>query len=366
MNAEEVFMNQPIVTSMMLLTGLLSSSAAFGQFQQITKPNLKWPVGGMPTDFRVSRDGTRLAVATEKSQTIVFDLPNGKRAFEVGMNGPYGRVALSSNGRLVACVARDDRDVNIYDIPTGKRVHTFTSHTGDYGQLQFSADDSTLYALQSKEGYRGIVAYNLAKKQVSRLIPGNLRSTQSIFAMTLDHDNAALYYFHHTDTSTFQPQAIGGSSNAYSSDWILVRRDLKTGKEKNIFTHSAAAHRQWGEWVRFTLSPDGKTMLMGPFTIDLVKGVGRKEPDTERMKMGTSYSPDGRYMFTSLGAGTEIFEAKSGEQSLLLVPRVSREVTNKYVPPVLSLDGTKVYTSGDLDEIWVWDIGNFLKANGKK
>jgi hypothetical protein len=58
------------------------------QAQQVTTPAMVIPVGGIPCDFGMSRDGTRLAVATFKSKAFVFDLPDANKVIELDVHGP--------------------------------------------------------------------------------------------------------------------------------------------------------------------------------------------------------------------------------------------------------------------------------------
>jgi WD40 repeat protein len=330
------------------------------QAQQVTAPAMVIPVGGIPCDFRMSRDGVRLAVATFKSKAFVYDLPDAKKVLELDVHGPGARVALSPDGKLVAVSAADNRDVSIIDISTKKVVGRIPNRIGENGQLLFSPTGDALYILQSEPGSKGIVAYTLKNKKVGRLFPKGLVHKESIFSMVIDDVDMAMYYYRHYDSSTSHLQGFYGSINSYSGTRTLVRRDLKTGKEGVIYT-DAAGDNTWNEKVRLALSPDRQTVILDQVAIDVISG--EVSEDFDNKLHAAEFSRDGRFIACSQGAGASLCDATTGIRLALLSKRASRDVDNKFVPPIFSLDGTKVFTSGDDESIWVWDINEFLKQN---
>jgi WD40 repeat protein len=267
---------------------------------------------------------------------------------------------LSPDGKLVAVSAADHRDVSIIDIATKKTVGRLPNRIGENGQLLFSPSGDTLYVLQSEPGSKGIVTYVLKNKKVGRLFPTGLVHKESIFAMVIDDAGMAVYYYRHYDSSTFHLQNNGGSINSYSGTRRLIRRDLKTGKEQVIHSDEIG-NDTWNEKIRLALSPDCKTIILDQIAIDVASGVVSKDFDNKLH--AAAFSPDGRFIACSRGAGASICDAKTGIQLLLLAKRASRDVENKYIPPIFSLDGTKVFTSGDDESIWIWEINEFLKHN---
>jgi RNA polymerase sigma factor (sigma-70 family) len=66
-----------------------------------------------------------------------------RRWSDSGQASPRGeRLAFSRDGRLLATT--DGAKVHLWEVPTGKKVHTFAGHRGECGALAFSADDRRL------------------------------------------------------------------------------------------------------------------------------------------------------------------------------------------------------------------------------
>jgi WD40 repeat protein len=89
-----------------------------------------------------SRDGKRIAAATEAGPVRVWDADTGATIASISSGSPAFAPAFSPDGALLA-YARDDHSVRIIELPSGREARSFSGHNAEVISLAF-ADARTL------------------------------------------------------------------------------------------------------------------------------------------------------------------------------------------------------------------------------
>ena len=90
-------------------------------------------------DVAVSPDGRFLGCGAPENKVKVIDQDSGKDVLLSGHEGPVNAVAFDRGGRLIAS-ASDDGSVRLWDLSTGKAVHTLKGHSKKAHTVAFSPD----------------------------------------------------------------------------------------------------------------------------------------------------------------------------------------------------------------------------------
>jgi WD40 repeat protein len=107
-------------------------------------------------------DGRQLATASWDGLVTLWDIKSGKKVHTLrGHTDRAIGVAFSPDGRRLASSSCDNT-VILWDTQTGKKLNTLTGHIGYTLALAFSGDGKTL-ATSSGHRYRGeILLWNVA------------------------------------------------------------------------------------------------------------------------------------------------------------------------------------------------------------
>ena len=108
------------------------------------KPVRRFPIDGS-TAYCVafSPDGKRLAVASWNVQ--LWNVRSGERIRTISPKSNPLSVAFSPDGGKLAAGGHD-KEINVWDVDTGKCLRTFVGHEGNVKSLAFSPDGRSILA----------------------------------------------------------------------------------------------------------------------------------------------------------------------------------------------------------------------------
>jgi WD repeat-containing protein 61 len=171
------------------------------------------PAESWGVKFDPAKGSTLLAIGGGVSQCVhVYDVRDGEKkkslelpatTAEKPKNGRFVHsVAYSPDGKRIACGATDGT-VGVFDVKTGKCVHTLTGHVAPVRDITFSPDGKTLYTA-CDDGYAHV--YDAQNKSLIESLSGH---KSWVLSLTASPDGTAL---------------VTGSSDATIKLWDLKTR----------------------------------------------------------------------------------------------------------------------------------------------
>lgn len=111
--------------------------------RQLAKLNIKGSAGAV-TAMNVSPDGRYLASVSADLTPRIWDLKEGRQVLKLGKLGGIANVALFLPDSLSFLTADDSGTIELWNIPSEKKVRSFTGHAGPVTALGLSADGTTI------------------------------------------------------------------------------------------------------------------------------------------------------------------------------------------------------------------------------
>jgi len=275
-------------------------------------------VDEVPGGVFFSADGKTLVTACRDNQVRVFDVSTGKqvRARKYGTGGALlgadrlveridkkgvqvwdlteermlqllegapvrGRSALSRDGKLMAAADTDSREVQVFDVASGKRKHVLPDGLGGASELLFSPDGESLVAANYDNDIR------IWKTRSGELVRKIEDMTGAMF------------------TAQFTPDG---------------KQLVMAGLDETMYVLDAATwqklrtYKGHGETIAaLAVSPDGKMIVTGGFDVsttrnpvkvvfwDLTSGKVLKTVRAPHRVMSLAFSPDSQWVAMTAG-----------------------------------------------------------------
>jgi serine/threonine protein kinase len=215
--------------------------------------------------------GNLVACGGEDTLIRVFDLTNGREAFQLEGHGEtVYSLAINRDGNLLAS-ASSDQSVRIWDLPQRKLVHVLAGNSSDIGNIVFSPDGQRL---ATAGGDRCVRVWDVASgRELAKLI-GPTRQVRSIawrpdgsrIAATGDDGRIHLWA-----ADSYEPtQVLTGFMRAPLSLAFVPDRDEIVGLEWNdnprqwdLLTTRHIGPKCYVRATQIALSPDGALAAVG-------------------------------------------------------------------------------------------------------
>ena len=211
-----------------------------------------WDQNGVGSRVDFSPDGRTLAGAgfSKDKQVGILDVQTGKRLQSLAGHTEWATdaVAFSPDGKLLASSGAD-KQILVWELPTGKLRHRLASQPSRVPALAFSPDSTIL----ASGGNKSIRLWDMGSGRLRKSLEGH-RDWICALAFTPDGKTIAggscdWLYHRGRDTSGFSPPDPG-----CNSQWILW--DAATGDVRRTVTES-------GRLLSLAISADGKSLACG-------------------------------------------------------------------------------------------------------
>jgi WD40 repeat protein/DNA-binding SARP family transcriptional activator/energy-coupling factor transporter ATP-binding protein EcfA2 len=202
---------------------------------------------GIGTGVAFSPDGTMVATSGEDG-AAVWSIPSGRRLAMLSATGKMTAVAFSADGSLVA-TGGDDGTARIWDIASGRLLTTLTGHVGTVTGVAFSPDGTRLATSGADRTFRVYVLPidQLVRIALSRLTRG-LTSAE------------CLQYLHvSTCPSSAEPATAPGTGHPSAPELM--------GPEGAFLVGDFVVSFSQGRWAVHATDPDGAILDAGPYTV---------------------------------------------------------------------------------------------------
>lgn len=293
------------------------------------------------TSIRLSRDDKRILIGTTGETAFLCDIDTGKRiqTFASGTRGDprVQCVALNGNGSAVITVVDGQRTAVLWDVNSGKPLHSFGKTASTCWDLSLSADGNYL---ATAVGNSASIWDTATARRVQHL----LGHDGEVYSVALSADGKL---------------AVTGSADRTAILW-----DAGSGQMlKSFVAHDDSVKSVGisndGKHVVTSSDGDGTAILWDAVTGKKLRTFqGKIEPDDASNRFSTvGLSPDGRYLVTGAYDSTvTLWNAATGKKLLEYPDHHSQEIDSI----AFSRDGKRV-VSGSWANVNVWET-----ATGKQ
>jgi WD40 repeat protein len=298
-----------------------------------TDPVLKIDLSSAVDSIAFSRDGKTLASGDRDKDVILWDVQTGKRIHTLSRHSDaVWAVAFSPDGNTLASGSAD-RTIILWDTNTGQFLDQLKGHTELINSLSFSPDGSTL---ASGSGDSTIILWNMSPRQ------------------PLAHPVSGFSHSGPVSGIAFSPDGKTVASGSPAQTIMLW--DARTGQafsDEPLYTHIAGVSS-------IAFSPDGRMLALGSddqtiilWDVKTRQPIGKPLPGHTKNVTSVAFSPDGR----TLASGSE-------DQTIILWDVKTRQPIAKpltgHTKSVTSLafnrDGRILASGSDDATVILWDV----------
>jgi WD40 repeat protein len=274
---------------------------------------------GMDTTARIWDATTGALKRTHVGRPITYDVP--------GLQG-RSQVVFSPDGRTLLVIAREAREVRMWEIETGKQYMTLANLIS-MSEAAFSPDGRFL-ALAA--GSNGLQVIDLGTRKVTKT-PWETKNVSTAWTAKFTQDGSTLLTW----------------MGARDDNSVYFSIDVQTGKLKTAIATPKDKRTRWG------LSPDGCIVLRvdeknfvtlwNALSGRSMTSIGPMNGQIGRL----SVSPDNKQLAIINGKVIKIYDVASGEFKLDLADLVSENAIAVFSP-----DGTTLIAE-DKEGLKIWD-----------
>ncbi|MCB1188948.1 MAG: TIR domain-containing protein [Leptospiraceae bacterium] len=293
-----------------------------------------------------------------------------------GHNEEVKIIVFSPDGKMVASGA-DDNKIKLWDVNSGKKIHTFIGHKGLVHDLSFSPDGKTI-ASSSQDST--VKLWNVVSGKEIQTLKGHSDSINSVSFIPTDgktivsaSDDSTIILWDVTSGKIIQTlKSRNGIIHnvGFSPDGKTIASGSQDGTIKLWNVASAKKERTFKghtDGVRsLNFSPDGKTIASGSddntiklWDISTGKEIQTLTGHTEGV-FSVNFSPDGATLISgSADLTIKLWDVTSGNEMQTLKGH------NGYVNSVSFSPDAKIIASGSDDEsvkLWIINQKNQIKT----
>ena len=293
-------------------------------------------------------DETETRVFAALSQDVLNQ--SGRKTL-VGHRGSVNSISLSPDGKTIASGSADGM-IKLWNVESGKEIHTLNGHRGSVNSISFSPDGKTI---ASGDADGKIKIWNVASSKEIRTLSESQDSVkirilsgyqESIGSLTLNEHNAPV------NSVSFSPDgktiASGGADGKIKIWNVASSKEILTLNEHNAPVNSVS------------FSPDGKTIASGGADgkIKIWNVASSKEILTlnehNAPVNSVSFSPDGKTIASGGADGKiKIWNVASSKEIRTLSGHQNSVMSVSFSP-----DGKTIASGGADGKIKIWNVAS--------